>query len=134
MGNIFAATVSAIAMTLTIPQQITPSHISNAVVIITNFELDTSRKIVDYEDPIAHSYWDEMKSNGDVDLTNVKFIPVKYKTFNMLFPAYIPEFLFVNPIPQSKETLSPIEIKIGDEYILYLSCRYYDEELLNQMK
>ena len=133
MGNIFAAALSAIATTLTIPQQIVPENL-NAVAIITRFELDTSRKIVDYNDPIAHAYWEGMKSNGDVDLTNVKFIPVKYRTFNMLFPSYIPEFLFVNPIPQSKETLSPIEIRIGDEYIIYLKCKCYDEELLNQMK
>jgi len=134
MGNIFAAAISAIAMTVSIPKQLESLHINSSVVIITNFELDTNRKIVDYSDPTAHSYWEGVKSNGDIDLTNMKFIPVKYSTFNMLFPAYIPEFLFVNPIPQCKDTLSPIEIKVGDEYILYLDCKCYDEELLKQMK
>ena len=45
MGNIFAAAISAIAMTVSIPKQLESLHINNSVVIITNFELDTNRKI-----------------------------------------------------------------------------------------
>lgn len=133
MGNIFATTITAIALTA---GYIDDANLlkDDSSVIITKFELDLNRKIVNFSDPVANSYWTGLKSNGDVDLTNMKFIPVKYNTFNMLFPAYIPEFLLMKPVNQDGVYLLPIEIKIGNEYTLFLTCSNYDESILKSME
>lgn len=132
MGNIFATTMTAIALTAGVPSDIFSPEKSD--IIITKFEIDTNRKIIDFSDPYAKSYWDGVKSNGDVDLTKAKFIPVKYNTYNMIFPAYIPDFLLVKAVPQDGVKLATIKIEIGNEYVLYLTCSNYKDGILNSME
>lgn len=132
MGNIFATTITAIALTAGPPADIFQT--GNAEVIITKFKLDPTRSTITFSDPYANTYWSGLESNGKVDLTNTRFIPVKYKAYNMILPCYIPEFLLVKPVPQDGSKLATIKVNIGNEYIIYLSCDDFDETVLNSMK
>ncbi len=95
----------------------------NNEIIITSFEIDNSKQIQTYSNEEIKSYWEGLKSNGDVDLEKVKFIPVKYNANNNLLPDYIPDFLLVKPIPQDGVPYATIQlsiVKLGNFYTIYL--------------
>lgn len=111
MSTVIASIISAIALTSTVscwlPKDKTP-------VIVNSFEYDYSRRPETIQNQFVKEQWENAKSNGQIDFTNVTFIPVKYKTFNELLPSYIPDFLLIKPVPQEGVDYAKIELKIND--------------------